>query len=823
MSDDSENWKQLKVLFHLAEVTPEADRERVLEENCADPAIRLRAMEIFRSASLTQDEPAWSQSFLVGRRFGPYKLIRHIGSGGIGAVYLAERMLGGSPQRSALKILAPHAAGPSFVERFHREQHILASLEHPNITRLLDAGLSESGEPYLVMEYVDGLHIATYCDEKRLSVEQRLQMFRRVCDAVAYAHRSLIVHLDLKPSNIMVTPDGTVKLLDFGTSKLILPDSMLTTTLMATPAYASPEQLRNESVTTACDIYSLGAILFELLSGRRPSSQSSMAAMIERAIREQEPDRLIDVVSAKAAKSCGLSEARLRQTLTGDLATIVAKSLSPRPGDRYASVDALSQDVQYFIEGRPILARPLTMRYRVGKFVRRHRAAVIAALLVSALILASLGYAEWWQRRAILEGRRAERMQTFMYRMFKLANSNYTGKATATVPDLLNLGVRMLPDYLKDPTDLREAQMSLAESMYENGDLDGARKVFTQAIASAKASRDINAEAESEAFSGEIAYVKGDLEAGAALTAHALALSGQRGVSPSARVWSAMYYASNRDNIGLRTEENLRLLRSAVADARAHDLPPRETAVAMYALADGLDIRGQISEAEPLFQELLLLYSQDPLALCDQARVYGELGWIRNLDSDWNKSLDYYKRALDSYSRCSGPESQGYLGVQADQLGVLAKAGRASEGIDAMERSMPARSKLGNSSQMADALYFLSIAYVEVGRYRDAERTAQQWVTMQTGKMAPTFRGFGVAHLAWARALAGEQRYREALPHAEIAANLLNNGVSQYGKKTDAEAHQFLAFLQAKLAAKELPSHSVKTRGLRPQKIIEIH
>jgi tetratricopeptide (TPR) repeat protein len=219
-------------------------------------------------------------------------------------------------------------------------------------------------------------------------------------------------------------------------------------------------------------------------------------------------------------------------------------------------------------------------------------------------------------------------------------------------------------------------------------------------------------------------------------------------------------------------------------------------------LADGLDIRGRMSEAQQLYEELLSLYSQDPLALCDQARVYGELGWIRNLDSDWNGSLDYYKRALDSYSRCSGPESQGYLGVQADQLGVLAKAGRANEGIDAMERSMPARRKLGNSSQMADALYFLANAYVEVGRYRDAEKTAEEWIAMQTGKVAPTSRGFGVTHLVWARALAGEQRYRDALPHAEIAANLLSNGVSAYGKKTDADAHQFLADIQAKLAAK---------------------
>ena len=802
MQPDSENWELLQTLFYLAEITPAESLDRVLTERCPDEILRKRVMSLFRASTVEAREGVPRDAPILRGRIGPYRLIRHIGSGGIGSVYLVERLMGGAIQRSALKVLAPHAVGSSFIDRFHREEHILASLDHPNITRMLDAGQTETGQPYLVMEYVDGAHLDIFCDQRRLSIRKRLLTFVRICDAVAYAHRSLVVHLDLKPSNILISEDGTVKLLDFGTSKLIQPDSLLTTTIMATPAYASPEQLRNEPLTTACDVYSLGAILFELLAGSRQGDRSSIARMIERSMNEVEPEPLPRILTGEAAVDRGASEAGGTVILDADLATITAKCLRPRPRDRYQSIDALLEDVTRYLEGRPVLARPQTTLYKVSKFVRRNRRGVAASAVALLLLTAALGYAVWRQEQALLEGRRAERMQTFMYRMFKLGNSNYTGKATATVPDLLNLGVKMLPSYIKDPTDLREAQMSLAESMYENGDLDGARKVFLQTIASAKAAGDINAEAESEAFAGEIDYVKGDTNSGAALTAHALVLSKERRVSASVRVWSAMYYASNRDNIGLRTEENLLLLRSAVADAQAHELPPRETAEAMYKLADGLDIRGQKSEAEELYRKLLDLYSQDPLALCDQAKVYGELGWIRNLDSDWKGSLDYYKKSLDSYSRCSGTESQGYLGVQADQLGVLAKAGRADEGIDAMERSMPVRRRLGNSSQLADALYFLSSAYLEVGRYRDAEKTAGEWVTMQTGKVAPTSRGFGVTHLVWARALAGEGRYRDALSHAEIAANLLNNGVSAYGKKTDADAHQFLAGLQAKLATK---------------------
>ena len=245
---------------------------------------------------------------------------------------------------------------PSFVERFHREQHILASLDHKNITRMLDAGMSDDGQPYLVMEYVHGVHLDQYCDTQKLGIRERIELFLQVCDAVAYAHRNLIVHLDLKPSNVLVNEEGTVKLLDFGTSKLIQTDSLLTTTVLATPAYASPEQLRNEPVTTACDIYSLGAILFDLLAGRRATEKASAAAMFERAMTEAEPERLPDAVTAKAAETRGVSEGRLRQLLTGDLATITAKCLRPRPKDRYPSVDTLAEDLA------PVSRRPVCSR-----------------------------------------------------------------------------------------------------------------------------------------------------------------------------------------------------------------------------------------------------------------------------------------------------------------------------------------------------------------------------------------------------------------------------------------------------------------------------
>jgi serine/threonine protein kinase len=246
------------------------------------------------------------------------------------------------------------------------------------------------------MEYVEGTYLDAYCDQRFVSVQDRLKLFVYVCDAVAYAHRNLVVHLDLKPSNILVTDaDGTVKLLDFGTSKLIQPDSLLTTTVMATPAYASPEQLRNEAVTAVWAIYALGAILFELLAGRRPNLDSSVA-------------------------------------------------------------------IQRYLVGRPILARPQTTTYRIGKFIRRNRKSVVVGVLAVLALTGTSAYALWRQEQSVRAGRRAEQMQNFMYRLLKLANSNYMGKPAATVEDFLQLGVRVLPDFIKDPADLRAAKLSLA-------------------------------------------------------------------------------------------------------------------------------------------------------------------------------------------------------------------------------------------------------------------------------------------------------------------------------------------------------------------------
>jgi serine/threonine protein kinase len=795
-----DNWERLQALFHLAVDAPENERASLLVAACDDPELRAQVMALLAADDVVAvEEPSPTPIALTGK-IGPYTLLRLLGSGGIGSVYLVERTVDDILLRSALKVLGPHAAGPMFVERFLRERKILASLNHPNITRLLDAGLTENSQPYLVMEYVEGEHLTAYCDSRNLGINERLRLFLEVCKAVAHAHRSLVVHLDLKPSNILVTADGTVKLLDFGTSKLLQQDSLMTGTVMATPGYASPEQLRNEHLTTASDMYSLGVILYELLSGSRPGGKASAAVMLERAITEREPERLTDSIAASAPGHRGLTEQRLRQLLRGDLATIVAKCLRPRAANRYASLDALAEDLQRYLNGWPVLARPQTTLYLVGKYVRRKRKAVIAASIVLVLILASLGYAEWRQRQAILEGQRALRMQTFLYRLLYLANSNYTGKPTFTVPDFLNLGVKLLPNYIHDPADLRKAQMSLAESMYENNDLDGAATVFAEVIPSAIAANDYDVEAESEATAGEVAYLQGKPDLGLQWTTHALELSKRQGVLPGTRLWAKVYYATNRDRLGFRSAETLAMLKSAAQDAKKDGLlPPHEVGDVFYSLGWDQKLRENYPEAEAAYTQALQVYQNDPAAACDLSAVYGELAAVKNLNGDPQGSLPLYKQAYDGLTNCEGSGSRGALEQQARMGGALIELGRAKEAVPMLEASMPAWRKIsGSSPDLAEPLLVLARAYLNTGKFDDAAKASTEAIAVQTGKVAANDRRIGSAHLYLAMALLRQLHYAEALPHAQMAAGILTHGVTGEPQKADAEARQALATAKTK-------------------------
>jgi serine/threonine-protein kinase len=338
------------------------------------------------------EDPVSTPSYhpVRGQSFGAYTLIKSVGEGGMGSVWLAERSDGRFERLAAVKLLGFALAGRERAERFKREGRILGRLAHPHIAALFDAGVSPDGHPYLVLEYVEGKHIDQYCEEQRLDIDSRIRLFLDVLAAVAHAHANLVVHRDIKPSNVMVRSDGQVKLLDFGIAKLLEDEERSgSATLITreagpmTPVFAAPEQIRNEPATTATDVYALGVLLYLLLSGQHPAGPGRHSpADLVKAILETEPPRMSEITPATPDK--------LRRLLRGDLDTIVAKALKKNPQERYASVTALADDLRRYLRHEPIAARPETLAYRTTRFVRRHRTAVALAGLAFAASIAGL-------------------------------------------------------------------------------------------------------------------------------------------------------------------------------------------------------------------------------------------------------------------------------------------------------------------------------------------------------------------------------------------------------------------------------------------------
>ena len=360
-----------------------------------------------------------------GVRIGPYRTERLLGSGGMGSVYLARRADGQFEQTVALKVMAPHLAGEEFVRGFRNERQLLAALAHPNITRLLDGGVAANGDLYLAMDYIEGQLLDRYCAELKLSVEGRIQLFLQVCEAVEFAHRNLIIHGDLKPGNILVTADGTVKLLDFGTAKLLRnPGGQVTQFALLTPRYASPEQLRGELVNTLSDVFSLGVILYEMLTGAWPfGDPKSTADGVDRALHGRGAGTPAQAVSEGAAAERSTSRERLRSQIEGDLSTIVLKMLESEPAHRYGSVGEVREDLERFRQGRPVHARSHSAWYAARKFVARNWLAVTATGLSAAALSALTIVSVYELAQARAQALRAERVAEFVKATFISSSS----------------------------------------------------------------------------------------------------------------------------------------------------------------------------------------------------------------------------------------------------------------------------------------------------------------------------------------------------------------------------------------------------------------
>jgi len=425
-----EEWGRVKEVFYAASEIDVSRREEYLAEACAGrPELLAEVRSLLEShenaagfieAPPRLPEGAPDPAFASGMDIGPYRIVQTIGEGGMGVVYQGVRVDDIYRKLVALKIVARGLRTRDSLRKFETERHILAHLDHPNIAKLLDGGTTADGQPWFVMDFIAGTPIDEYCDEQRLGIPARLKLFLTVCSAVQYAHQNFVVHRDIKPRNIMVTSEGAIRLLDFGIAKLLDPDAEVTPDTvsivrMMTPEYASPEQLFNQPVTTASDTWSLGALLYFLLTGHMPFAVSSHSARdIADAVANSEPRRPSNVVlregnPAEIAAARGTRPEKLARALAGDLDNILIMALRREPERRYRSAEALANDIQRHLDGLPVLAREDTLRYRSGKFVRRHKGAVIAAAAAAVALIAGSAATAWEAHVANRERERAER------------------------------------------------------------------------------------------------------------------------------------------------------------------------------------------------------------------------------------------------------------------------------------------------------------------------------------------------------------------------------------------------------------------------------
>ncbi|MEZ4416045.1 MAG: serine/threonine-protein kinase [Gemmatimonadota bacterium] len=562
----------------------------------------------------------------AGTRIGAWRLEGRIGSGGMGEVYLARRADAQYEQVAAVKVMRAGRDSAELARRFKTERQILARLQHPDIATLLDGGVTDAGQPYLVMQYVDGLPITAYAQEHGLALEERLRLFIRVCEAVRYAHSNLVVHRDLKPSNILVTSDGSVRLLDFGVAKLLdanrWADSSTEDLFLLTPEHAAPEQFLGGAVTTATDVYALGVLLYELLAGSRPF-QFSSPLELHRAVCEQDPDP-----PSRAATDAGrLAAAGLERSpvsaerIQGDLDSIALKAIRKDPDRRYGTVGALAEDVRRFLGGYPVEARPEDFRYVAGRFLRRHRFGVAAggatAAALAALALVSVRFAvtSRAQEEAIqVERDVAQQVSTFLEELFRSPDPFAVGaerRDTLRVRDLLDEGTRKVREDLgQQPVVQARLLTALGRAYADLGRPDSARSLLEEAVALQEAS--LTPEAAELASSrrslavelwrlGEPAAAEPLLRA--ALTS--LERDGSGATDERLKTWGALGHALQAQGRFDEAEEAYRAA-LALAEHRAEEAPS-DLADALSALATALQAQARLDEAEPLLRRSLAL------------------------------------------------------------------------------------------------------------------------------------------------------------------------------------------------------------------------
>jgi len=677
---------------------------------------------------------------VTGDRVGPYLLLRIIGGGGMADVWLARRDDGAFNREVAIKLPLISGSRRELAARFARERDILATLEHPNIARLYDAGVSADGLPYLAMEYVDGKPLDTWCDEQRLGVEERLRLFAQVLAAVQFAHASLVIHRDLKPSNILVAAGGEVRLLDFGIAKLLAADERAHETVITrlagralTPAYASPEQIQGEPLTIASDVYSLGVILFELLTGTRPYRlKTASAAQLEASIVSAEPLRPSAAVTREAAAAQGLPVKRLGRRLAGDLDTILLRALDKTPRRRYPTVAALAEDLQRHLDGEPVLAQPPSPWYRLGKLMRRHRwpvlagsTAVLALLVTTGVAVTQARRATAQQRLALAEARKATAAREFLVEILGVADPAGSGATPArevTVQQAVDLAAERIGPRLESEPEVKIAVLDTLASVYSSLDQSAkAVALFEQALAISER-HDGTPHANQAMLLVELANTEmfaGHFDEARRWIDRADAMLAAVGDTSSRYYAQALKIRGNLERRGAKPDfaKATQLLERAGAIFRDRYPTDEGRLGTLFYLAQTLRSTGDVDGAERVADEAVAICQRSERPSFDIPNAHSLRAAIRENNGNLRGAVADFTEADAGYRRGAGP--MHFLTLQNASLFGLAllEQGERERGLQLVEESAQALGRIRpESNSQAFALARLGSAQLKAGR-----------------------------------------------------------------------------------------------------------
>jgi len=758
------SWQRVcEVFAELSDLPPDAWSPRLSERCNGDRELEDEVRSLLEAhwnagtflhqPAVANQNPEDETRLREGDPLGPYRLIRALGHGGMGSVWLAERYDRTFQKQVAVKVLRRGALRAGSLQRFQVERQILAGLDHPYIARLLDGGSTVQGLPYLVMEHVEGRPIDEHCADEDLGLRERLELFRKVCSAVHFAHQNLVVHRDLKPANILVTADGNPKLLDFGIAKLLNPDltsssasPTTSTQRLLTPEYASPEQARGGLITTASDVYSLGVLLYRLLTGALPHPPDDRPPVeVLRAVCEDDPTRPSLVGIAGSPLRTREPRPSIRpippRRLAGDLDHVILKALAKEPRRRYLSAEQLAEDLGRYLTGEPVLARKRTWVYRCSRFVRRHRWGVAAAALALAFAAGAVMVLGIQRARTLRAQQRAEEVSRFLVQLFEISDPLHGGRKDMTLAELLDRGAAQVEIRLADQPALKaELQRTLGEIHLRRGETDVALPLLDASLAGFRR-----------------LYGPENVEVARALTLlghlrterqeHGLAEQLlQRGLELRLHLLGPGHTetADSYNELGLlrqmqgRLDQAAGLYRTAldIWQARHHGTPA-EVARALNNLATTLTLQGRYAQAEPLHREALRLRREvyGP-GSAELSETLHNLAYLLRMLGRPSEALEMAQSSLEIRRRELGDSSLRTAHSLANVAGIHESLGELGPAEDLSRQALEIHrqhSQGASSLAVGISLYNLARVIERRGRieeaeglYRDALRTFEE-------------------------------------------------------------------------------------------------